>query len=119
MPPPELSGIARPRRAFHNNYFTLSARFASTKKQTLRLAFGARTGAATVRNRAKRLAREAFRLNRQRLPAGIEILIAAKRGLSTLSRRDIRGQILDLFEHAHILSPLSPSNSTRPDDANS
>src|SRR5574337_1174865 len=116
---PELSGIARPRKAFHSKYFTLYARLASTKKQTLRLAFGARTGTATVRNRAKRLARETFRLNRQRLPAGIDILIAAKRGLSALSRRDIRSQILDLFEYARILSPLSPPNSTGPDDANS
>ncbi|CBE70023.1 MAG: ribonuclease P protein component [Candidatus Methylomirabilis oxygeniifera] len=111
MQRPASSGTARTRRAFNNKYFTLYARFASTKKQQLQLAFGARTGTATVRNRAKRLARETFRLNCHRLPAGIEILITAQKGIGALSRRDMRGQIVDLFEYA---CKLSPSSSSEP-----
>src|SRR3990172_9339446 len=51
--------------AIATRHFTLYVRPASTKKQGLRLAFGARAGRSTVRNRAKRQAREAHRLNRQ------------------------------------------------------
>ncbi|MDE2059394.1 MAG: ribonuclease P protein component [candidate division NC10 bacterium] len=116
MRQPESSGAARPRRAFNTNDFTLYARFASTKKQELRLAFGARTGTAIVRNRAKRLAREAFRLNRHQLPVGVEIVITAKKGISALSRRDMRGQFRDLFDYARRLSPPSSSDSVRASD---
>lgn len=107
MRQPESSRTARSKRAFSNSYFTLYAGFPSTKKQELKLAFGARTGTAVVRNKAKRLAREAFRLNRHQLPVGIEIVIAAKKGIGALSRRKLRGQILDLFEYACKLSPPS------------
>ncbi|MDE2180221.1 MAG: ribonuclease P protein component [candidate division NC10 bacterium] len=112
----ESGGIARPRRAINTNYFTLYARFSSTKKQELRLAFGARTGTAAVRNRAKRLARETFRLNRQQLPVGVDILITAKKGIGALRRRDMRDQICGLFERARRLSPSSPSDSVKSDD---
>jgi hydroxymethylpyrimidine/phosphomethylpyrimidine kinase len=36
---------------------------------------------------------------------GIEIVMAAKKGMGALSRRSIRGQILDLFKQARRLSP--------------
>ncbi|MDD5559612.1 ribonuclease P protein component [Candidatus Methylomirabilis sp.] len=116
MRQPESGRAARPRRALNTNYFTLYARFPSTKKQELRLAFGTRAGTATVRNKAKRLARETFRLNRHQLPQGIEIVITAKKGIGALSRRDMRGQIFDLFERARRLSPSSSSEAGRPDD---
>ncbi|MBZ0169266.1 MAG: ribonuclease P protein component [Kofleriaceae bacterium] len=109
MQQPESTGAAQPRRAFYSAYFTLYARTASTKKQGLRLAFGARTGTAVVRNRAKRLAREAFRLNRHQLSGGVEFLITAKRGIETLSRRDMREQLLGLFAQMRRLSPSRPS----------
>ncbi|PWB79604.1 MAG: hypothetical protein C3F08_06345 [Candidatus Methylomirabilota bacterium] len=100
MRQPKSSGAAQPRRAFYSTYFTLYVRAASTKKQELRLAFGARTGTAVVRNRAKRIAREAFRSGCYQLPDSTEFLISAKRGIATLSRRDMREQIDDLFEQA-------------------
>ncbi|MBI2882923.1 MAG: ribonuclease P protein component [Candidatus Methylomirabilis oxyfera] len=117
MQQPKSSGTARLRRAFNTNYFTLYTRFTSTKKQKLTLAFGARAGTATVRNRAKRLARETFRLNYHQLPVGIEILITAKKGIGALSRREMRGQIVDLFEYARRLSPASSSEPVRTSDA--
>ena len=118
MRQPKLGRTARSKKVFTSDYFTLYAGFPSTKKQELRLAFGARAGTATVRNKAKRLARETFRLNRHQLPGGIEIVITAKKGISALARRDIRGQILDLFERARRLSPPSSSEAVRPDDTN-
>lgn len=112
----KLGRTARPKKTLNSGYFTLYAGFPSTKKQELMLAFGARAGNATVRNKAKRLARETFRLNRHQLPRGIEIVITARKGISALGRRDMRGQILDLFERARRLSPPSSSEVVRPDD---
>lgn len=106
----------RLKRVFNGNYFTLYVEFSSTKKQGLRLAFGARAGPSTVRNKAKRQARETFRLNRHRMPGGIEILITTKKDVSALSRRDIRGQILDLLERARKLSPPGFPKAVRADD---
>lgn len=116
MRQPESGRAARPRRAFNNSYFTLYAGFPSTKKQELRLAFGARAGTATVRNKAKRLARETFRLSRHHLPREIEIVITAKKGIGALSRRDMRDKIVDLFEHVRRLSLPSTSEAIQPDD---
>jgi ribonuclease P protein component len=107
----ESSGATRLKRACNTKHFTLYVRFTSTEKQQLQLALGARVGTATVRNKAKRLARETFRVYCRQLPAGIEILVTAKKGIDALSRRDMRGQIVDLFERAR---RLLPSNSSEP-----
>ena len=100
-----LGRSARPGKAISSKHFTLYAGFASTKKQGLRLAFGVRAGSSAVRNRAKRLARETFRLNRHKLPDGITIVITTKGGIATLPRRAIRDQLTELFDRARTLSP--------------
>jgi ribonuclease P protein component len=74
--------------------------FPSTKKQALRLAFGVRAGRASVRNRAKRYARDLFRSMQPRLPAAIEIVLAARAPLGDLTRRQLRGEMAELFERA-------------------
>ena len=91
---------ARSGEAFHTKHFTLYARFASTKKQELHLAFGTRAGPATARNRAKRQAREAFRYNRRTLATNIEVVIACKGDISALPPRSIRAQLEELFARA-------------------
>ncbi|MBI2903459.1 MAG: ribonuclease P protein component [Candidatus Methylomirabilis oxyfera] len=82
-------------------HFTLYARPTSTKKQVLRLAFGARAGHATVRNRAKRQAREAHRAHRHNLPEAREIVITTRgRKIDALGRRAIRDELTELFTRA-------------------
>ena len=98
-------GAARPGVAIVTRYFTLYARPASTKKQGLRLAFGARAGRSTVRNRAKRQAREAYRLNHQKLLETSEIVITTKGSIDRLRRRAIRDQLVELFARATASSP--------------
>ena len=106
-----LSRLLRLRRpirsieAIHSKHFTLHAGLASTKKQELRLAFGVRAGASSVRNRAKRQARETFRLNRHKLPERIDIVIATRGDISSLTRREMREQLTALFGRASTLSP--------------
>jgi len=86
--------------AIATRHFTLYVRPASTKKQGLRLAFGARAGRSTVRNRAKRQAREAHRLNRQKLLETRQIIITTKGSIDRLRRRAIRDQLVELFARA-------------------
>lgn len=107
------SGLAvRPGVAIVTSHFTLYARPASTKKQGLRLAFGARAGRSTVRNRAKRQAREAYRLNRQKLLETREIIITTKGNIDRLRRRAIRDQVVELFARATASSP--PPRGAKP-----
>lgn len=91
---------SRSGEAINTRHFTLYVRFASTKKQGLTLAFGARAGTSTARNRAKRQAREIFRLSQHKLPEGIDIVIAAKGRIGTLTRRETRRQLSELFSQA-------------------
>jgi ribonuclease P protein component len=103
---------ARPGGTVVTRYFTLYARPASTKKQGLRLAFGARAGRSTVRNRAKRQAREAYRLNRQKLPEAREIVITTRGSIDSLRRQALRDQLAELFGRATASFP--PLRGARP-----
>ena len=68
---------------------------------------------AVGRNRIKRLARETFRHERHRLPAGDYVLIAQP-GASALSSDELRAQWLQLLERARSLKPTPPAG-TMPD----
>jgi len=69
------------------------------------LAFGVRAGRSTARNRAKRQARETFRLNRHKLPVGIDLVVTTRGAIGALSRRALRDQLSELFDRARKLSP--------------
>jgi len=98
--------------AIATRHFTLYVRPASTKKQGLRLAFGARAGRSTVRNRAKRQAREAYRLNRQKFLEMREVVITTRGSIDRLRRRAIRDQLVELFARATASVP--PLRGARP-----
>lgn len=62
---------------------------------------------AVGRNRIKRMARECFRLERARLPAGDYVLIAQP-GAKSLDNTALREQFLQLLERARSLKPAPP-----------
>ncbi len=109
-----MGRATRPGEAINTKHFTLYAGFASTKKGGLRLAFGVRAGPSTVRNRAKRQARETFRLNRHKLPGGIDLVVTSRGKIGALTRRALRDQLSELFDRARKLSPpQEPSGASK------
>jgi ribonuclease P protein component len=59
----------------------------------LGLSVSAKVGGSVRRNRIKRLVREFFRLNRERLPVSTDILVTAKEAATAASYKDVAGEL--------------------------
>ena len=84
------------------------------------VAAGRRVGTAVIRNRAKRLLREAMRplipniglqhdVANQDNASGLDMILIARAGLSTASLEDTRQALQNLLQRAQILTPIHES----------
>ena len=69
----------------------------------LGLSVSRKIGGAARRSRVKRLLREAFRLNKHRMPAGIDLVAYPRPGCEWRSLHDAEGSLLALCRRAGIL----------------
>jgi ribonuclease P protein component len=59
-----------------------------------------RIGGAVVRNRARRLMREVYRQNRDRLKPNVQLVIIARSAINGKPYREVETALLDLFQAA-------------------
>jgi ribonuclease P protein component len=73
------------------------------------VAAGRTIGTAVLRNRTKRLLREAMRTLIPNIASGLDLILIARPGLVPASLEDTQQALLNLLERAQILSPVHES----------
>jgi ribonuclease P protein component len=73
---------------------------AARPQARLGVTISAKSGGAVLRNRLKRLAREAFRLNRARLKAGVDLVVFVRPGCLWRGLAQAERDLLGLFKKA-------------------
>ncbi|MFH1860798.1 MAG: ribonuclease P protein component [bacterium] len=98
--------------AYHHRFFVLfvlEVAPLSPVDSTVRrvgIVAGKKVGGAVKRNRAKRLLREAYRLNKNKLIQGLDIVLVAKRNLPDLTFYEVEKNLLYIFKKANIIKTL-------------
>lgn len=99
----QFQNVYRCGRSYLNRYLVLYV--LSNKETEMKVGFaaGKRLGNAVVRNRTKRLLREAFRLNRHKLKSGIQILLVGRNPITGVKYQVVDRAFNDLCQKAGII----------------
>jgi ribonuclease P protein component len=84
--------------------YVLEAPAAAVKRRAVGIVTGRRLGGAVQRNRARRLLREAYRLNKQKLKPNIELVMVARPAILGKRLEEVETELLKLCRAAGALA---------------
>ena len=90
----EYRAIQRSSLRVVTDHFIIYARKRRRKSQRIGITVSKKVGNAVVRNRVKRLVREAFRLHKARLPRELDLVLVARKQRGIPSFDGVREQLI-------------------------
>ena len=90
-------------KSYANKFAVLYVVPNQQNQRQIGFAAGKRLGCAVVRNRVKRLLREVYRLNQNKLGNGFDLIVVGRQPIVTAGFSDVEKAFLDLCKRARIL----------------
>ncbi len=87
----------RKRKKFDTEHFLLILRKNNKDVRRLGLVVGRKVGGAVSRNRIKRLIREFFRLNKEKIPESSDLIVLAKKDIRIKGYREVFDELGVIF----------------------
>jgi len=87
----------RKRKKFDTEHFLLILRKNNKDARRLGLVVGRKVGGAVSRNRIKRLIREFFRLNKEKIPESSDLIVLAKKDIRIKGYREVFDELGVIF----------------------
>ncbi len=104
----EFKRVYQEGRSYRDKYFVIYVRTVLKEDSQpyirIGLTISKKVGNAIVRNRLKRLVRETYRLNKNRLTKGVEIVLVAFPQAANLDYMKVKESIMGLFRKAQIVN---------------
>ena len=88
---------------YHGSLAVVHALAVPDQPRTVGIVTSRKVGNAVARNRARRLIREAYRLNQHKLQDHFQIVMVARNSINGKKRADVEACLLDLFRAAGLL----------------
>ena len=86
------------RKKFDTEHFLLILRKNNKDARRLGLVVGRKVGGAVSRNRIKRLIREFFRLNKEKIPESSDLIVLAKKDIRIKGYREVLDELAVIFK---------------------